>query len=96
MVVFGILNLILVGIVGLGDFWKWEYDYGHNLNPEAPIIVPGMAYQPPLLFCKELLNITACSVPHVGGYFLFIVIGILSFIIWYERRIDSQKDYVSK
>jgi len=92
MVILGIVNLFLVGIVGLGDFWKWEYDYGHNLNPEAPIIVPGMAYQPPLLFCKDLLNINACSVPHAGGYSLFAVIAILVFIIWYERRLELKNN----
>jgi len=63
MVVLGIVNTILVGIAGLYDFWRWEYNYGHNLSPDAPIKVPGMSYQPPLIGCKELLNITACSCP---------------------------------
>lgn len=22
------------------DFWRWEYNYGHNLDPNAAIIVP--------------------------------------------------------
>ncbi|PKA22070.1 hypothetical protein CH381_32775, partial [Leptospira sp. mixed culture ATI2-C-A1] len=38
MAILGIINLIIVGLVGLSDFWRWEYNYGHNLNPEAPII----------------------------------------------------------
>src|SRR6185369_7116399 len=28
---------------GLGDFWKWGYDYGHQLDPHAAISVPGMS-----------------------------------------------------
>jgi copper chaperone NosL len=84
MVVLGIVNTILVGIAGLYDFWRWEYNHGHNLSPDAPIKVPGMSYQPPLLGCKELLNITACSWPHIGGILLFIVLGIL-FWIWYNE-----------
>lgn len=45
------------------DFWRWEYDYGHNLDPNAAIIVPGMAYQPPLIGFKQLLNFGAYSIP---------------------------------
>ena len=62
------------GIIAMADFWKWEYDYGHNLNPEAAIIVPGMAYQPPLIGFKQLLNFGAYSVPDIGGW-IFIVAG---------------------
>jgi copper chaperone NosL len=52
----------------MGDFYKWEYDYGHNLDLEhAPIKIPGMAYQPPLIGSKKLLNFTATSWPAAGG-----------------------------
>jgi copper chaperone NosL len=62
------------GIIAMADFWKWEYDYGHNLSPDAAIIVPGMAYQPPLIGFKQLLNFGAYSIPDIGGW-LFIVAG---------------------
>jgi copper chaperone NosL len=64
------------GIIAMADFWKWEYDYGHNLNPEAAIIVPGMAYQPPLIGFKQLLNFGAYSTPDTGGW-LFVAAGAL-------------------
>ena len=67
---------VIFGIVAMIDFWRWEYNYGHNLNPNAPIIVPGMAYQPPLIGFKQLLNFGAYSMPALGGY-LFIGVGIL-------------------
>ena len=67
---------ILFGIVAMADFWKWEYDYGHNLDPNAAIQVPGMAYQPPLIGYKKLLNFGAFSVPDVGGW-LFVTAGVL-------------------
>ncbi|AOP36627.1 hypothetical protein A0128_19840 [Leptospira tipperaryensis] len=85
MVLLGIFNFVLLGLVGLIDFWRWEYNYGHNLNPEAPIIVPGMAYQPPLLGCKEMLNITACSFPSWGGIVLLLAISILVLIVIREK-----------
>lgn len=57
---------VLIGIVGMVDFWLWEYDYGHDLDPSAAIQVPGMTYQPPLIGSKQMLNITAHSWPGLG------------------------------
>ena len=71
---------LLFGIAFMVDFWLWEYDYGHNLNPNAPIIVPGMSYQPPLLGFKQLLNFGAYSYPDVGGWIMFAV-GIISLVL---------------
>src|SRR5688500_13850993 len=54
----------LLGAAGLGDFYRWSYDYGHNLDAEtAIIVVPGMSYQPPLIGEKQLLNFRAASWP---------------------------------
>ncbi len=59
---------IAIGIVGMWDFYQWEYDYGHNLNPHAAIKIEGMSYQPPLIGSKQLLNFTAHSYPDIGGW----------------------------
>ncbi len=67
---------VLFGVVAMTDFWRWEYKYGHDLNPEAAIQIPGMAYQPPLIGYKQLLNFGAYSIPDIGGY-LFIIVGLL-------------------
>jgi hypothetical protein len=59
----------LVAVVGLVDFWRWEYDYGHNLDLEnASIKIPGQTYQPPLIGSKKLLNFTSHSWPAAGGW----------------------------
>ncbi len=73
------IALVAFGIIALVDFWRWEYNYGHNLNPDAAIIVPGMAYQPPLIGYKQLLNFGAYSIPDIGGW-LFVVAGAVSLI----------------
>jgi len=59
--------LVLLGAAGLADFYRWGYDYGHNLDPNAIIVVPGMSYQPPVIGSKQLLNFRATSLPHLGG-----------------------------
>lgn len=75
---YGWFGLLAVSaIAGLVDFWLWEYDYGHNLNPEAAIKIPGMSYQPPLFGSKMLLNFKAVSLPAFGGW-LAIMSGLLA------------------
>ena len=69
--------IVATGIAALVDFYLWGYDYGHNLNPHAPIVVPGMAYQPPLIGTKQLLNFTAFSGPDIGGW-IFMASGLLA------------------
>jgi copper chaperone NosL len=86
---------VLFGIVAMVDFWRWEYDYGHNLDPTAAIIVPGMAYQPPLIGFKQLLNFGAYSIPAAGGW-LFIGSGVLMLLcVLREKnvfRLPGRKD----
>lgn len=70
-----LLFFIVLAMVGLADFYLWEYDYGHNLNPTAAIKIPGMSYQPPLIGSKQLLNFNATSLPHIGFLFALISMG---------------------
>jgi len=69
--------IIGAGIAALVDFYLWGYDYGHNLDTTAPIVVPGMSYQPPLIGTKQLLNFTAFSGPDIGGW-IFLAAGLLA------------------
>ena len=69
-------TLVLVGLAALYDFYQWGYDYGHNLDPEAAIKVPGLSYQPPLIGSKQLLNFLAYSGPDAGGW-IFITAGLV-------------------
>ncbi|HVX49288.1 MAG TPA: nitrous oxide reductase accessory protein NosL [Chitinophagaceae bacterium] len=87
---------VAFGIIAMVDFWRWEYNYGHNLNPDAAIVVPGMAYQPPLIGFKQLLNFGAYSIPDAGGW-IFIGAGVVLFVtVVYEfktgRRLRAGKN----
>jgi copper chaperone NosL len=76
---FSFWAFVAFGVIAMIDFWRWEYNYGHNLDPSAAIIVPGMSYQPPLIGFKQLLNFGAYSVPDIGGW-LFIAAGLFMLI----------------
>jgi copper chaperone NosL len=74
----------LLSVVAIIDFWRWEHAYGHNLDPNAPISIPGMSYQPPLLGYKKLLNFEAYSAPHGGGWFYIGSVTLITLAVIYE------------
>jgi copper chaperone NosL len=80
---------VLFAVLAMADFWKWEYDYGHHLDPTAPIHVPGMSYQPPLIGFKQLLNFGAYSIPDVGGWLMAgtgILLALCTVLTWTNRK----------
>lgn len=83
-----------VALVGLVDFYRWEYDYGHNLDTENAIIkIPGMNYQPPLIGSKQLLNFRATSIPAPGGYALIasLALGVLAVVLDWRRAAPAPR-----
>src|SRR5215213_7277577 len=80
---------VLGGIAAMVDFYKWSYDYGHNLDPKAAIQIPGFSYQPPLIGHKTLLNFDAYSYPDSGGW-VVIIAGLIIFAVygyeWWRNR----------
>ena len=80
----------LLALVGLIDFYLWNYDFGHNLDTEhAAIQIKGMTYQPPLFGTKTMLNFVTTSLPSVGG---LLVIGsllmgyVVAFLNWRDSK----------
>jgi len=88
---------VLGGVAAMVDFYKWGYDYGHNLDPKAAIQVPGLYYQPPLIGHKTLLNFDAYSYPDSGGW-VVIACAVVFFLVWgyewYKNR--SRKTKITK
>lgn len=92
---FGFLIATLFGAgAAMYDFYKWGYDYGHNLDPKAAIQVPGLSYQPPLLGHKTLLNFDAYSYPDTGGW-VFIGVAAIFFIVWFFEWKKNRKKFNS-
>lgn len=75
--------MVGLGIVGMYDFYLWEYEYGHNLDPKAAIKIPGQGYQPPLIGTKMILNFKASSWPMTGAYFLMagVLMSLVAFFV---------------
>ena len=81
-----------VAAAGVADFWRWAYDYGHNLDFENAIIkVPGMSYQPPLIGTKQLLNFTATSWPGPGGWLAFLAMALAVTAVIFTWRVRGSR-----
>ncbi|NVK53139.1 MAG: hypothetical protein HWD85_09410 [Flavobacteriaceae bacterium] len=84
-----------LGIAGMYDFYLWEYDYGHNLDPKAIMKFTNpdgsiMGFQPPLFGTKDILNFTAHSYPRLGAYFMFVGM-MLTFIAFFLGKKEHKK-----
>jgi hypothetical protein len=72
---------------GMWDFWRWTWDYGHNLDMEHAIIkVPGAIYQPPIFGTRQILNFTASSWPGIGGWLAFLAFAVAAAAVWTAWR----------
>lgn len=92
---FWFILMIVLSTAGLYDFYLWEHDYGHDLDPKAIMKFTNpdgsvMGFQPPLFGTKHILNFTAHSFPRLGAYFLAAGIG-LSFISYLVGKKEAKK-----
>jgi len=78
------------GLFAMYDFYRWGYEYGHNLDESAPIKVPGLSYQPPLFGHKRLLNFDAYSFPDAGGW-IVIAAASVAFLVWFYEWYRNHK-----
>ena len=85
---FWFILMSILGIAGMYDFYLWEYDYGHNLDPKAIMNFKNpdgsvMGFQPPLFGTKYILNFTAHSYPRTGAYFMFfgMILTVIAFFV---------------
>jgi hypothetical protein len=81
----------LWGTAGMIDFYRWERDYGNSLDPKAAIKFVDendqpMAYQPPLIGTKMILNFTAHSYPRSGVLFLVASMGLMLGAYYVKRK----------
>lgn len=86
----------ILGVLGMYDFNNWLADYGGNLDPHAIIKVTNpdgtpMSYKPPLIGFKKLLNFDVTSLPHTGGYLMFIGMSLTLVAFWLGRKTSLKK-----
>jgi len=85
--------MVVLAIAGIYDFYLWEHEYGHDLDPKAIMKFTNpdgsvMGFQPPLFGTKDILNFTAHSYPQLGAYFLAtgMAFSFLAFFIGQKEK----------
>ena len=83
--------MCVLSTAGLIDFYIWEHDYGHDLDPKAIMKFTNpdgsiMGFQPPLFGSKDILNFTAHSYPQLGAYFLALGMALSFVAYWVGRK----------
>lgn len=81
----------MLGILGMYDFNLWLADYGSNLDPNAIMKMTNpdgspMTYKPPLFGHQKMLNFDVTSLPHIGGYLMFIGMSIILLAFFMGRK----------
>ncbi|WP_420321978.1 hypothetical protein [Flagellimonas sp.] len=87
--------MIVLSAAGLYDFYLWEHDYGHDLDPKAIMKFTNpdgsvMGFQPPLFGSKDILNFRAHSYPQLGAFGLGLGMA-LSFVAYRLGKKEQKK-----
>jgi copper chaperone NosL len=76
--------MLVMSLAGMYDFYLWEHDYGHRLDPKAIMKFTNkdgsvMGFQPPLYGSRDILNFKAHSYPQLGA--LFLALGMATALV---------------
>lgn len=73
------------GIFSLGRFVYMLYNYGHSLDPRAPIKMA--AFMPPVIGSKQMGNFVVSSWPGPGTLLMLVFAGIvMGLALWHTLR----------
>ena len=72
------------GIFSIGSFWYRLYEYGHNLDPMAPMRI--QPFTPLLIGVKQIANFRESSFPQTGAYLLLFSVLLIVLAGWWSRK----------
>ena len=69
------------GAFGMADFYRWMFDYGHKLDPRAPIKMA--PFTPPLIGDNTIMNFTIIARPGLGAIILTVafLLGLFALLL---------------
>ena len=72
------------GVFSIGSFWYRLYQYGHNLDPQAPVHIK--PFTPLLIGVKQIANFREYSYPQAGAYLLCVSVLLIALAGWFSRK----------
>lgn len=72
------------GAFSLAGFVYRMWEYGHNLDPKAPVTVE--PFMPVIIGSQQIANFQQSSLPQMGTFLLAIYVLCLMAAIWFSRK----------
>ncbi|MCZ2146829.1 MAG: hypothetical protein LC126_03530 [Bryobacterales bacterium] len=79
-----VVLFVYFGLFSLWSFYDRLYQYGHNLDPTAPVKV--QPFTPPLFGTQQIANFTVTTVPEIGSYLMVAFSMLLIAAVWHSAR----------
>lgn len=77
---------LLFPFVFLIDLQYWLWDFGHNLDPLAPLAAAVGEFTPPIFGPAEIAQFNTLALPGVGLILAFVASGLIAWALVLHRR----------
>jgi hypothetical protein len=79
-----VVLFVYFGLFSLWSFYQRLYQYGHNLDPTAPVKVK--PFTPPLFGTHQIANFSVTNMPETGSYLMVAFALCLIVAVWHSAR----------
>ncbi len=77
---------LIFPIVFLADLQYWLWDFGHNLDPAAPLAAAVGEFTPPIFGPAEIAQFDTLALPGPGLILAFLASGLAAAGLFYHRK----------
>lgn len=81
-----VLPALLFPIIFLADLQYWLWNFGHHLDPAAPLAAAVGEFTPPIFGPAEIAQFDTLALPGIGLILAFIASGLVSAGLYYHRK----------
>jgi copper chaperone NosL len=81
-----VLPALLFPFIFLIDLQFWLWDFGHHLDPAAPLAKAVGEFTPPIFGPAEIAQFDTLALPGIGLILAFIASGLIGAGLYYHRR----------
>jgi copper chaperone NosL len=81
-----VLPALLFPFIFLVDLQFWLWDFGHHLDPAAPLAAAVGEFTPPIFGPAEIAQFDTLALPGIGLILAFIASGLIAAGLYYHRK----------
>ncbi len=81
-----VLPALLFPVIFIVDLQFWLWNFGHNLDPRAPLAAAVGEFTPPIFGPAEIAQFDTMALPGPGLVLAFIASGMVAAGLWFHRK----------